>query len=512
MAFWTRLGICVLVYWCAIHLSSLLRAGEAAAAGLTAVWLLLWLAVDVIDAIPKAFTSEHDEFDFYSVIGIGLFTLPIYFAARGLIAFWAHRAGASDGPMERRQIPSYPWESIRGRAGKHPSFVNKWNLSLYLLLILVPLPYLFFLLSGKAADSPIVYEETDAAFFVLQQVGSIFLLLAIWLPLTVFLYRRARRRALLPAIELSRRASRPPILYLRSFHDDRITMRARAANGRSLLERVLKIRFEEVVTDHLWRYGPVVAIGRPGERLPPLGAARDYVPDEHWQRKVEELMAAASLIIVVVGRTEGLAWELRKIIELRLVHRIIVLFPPLQVKHGGARGARGDLPERWEALRAQARGTGLALSHNIDYRTTRAMVFPSSDVAHAITSSGRDDWTYETVLDAAAELAGPTARNPPVPKIRSQGTRTAISRGASNGRRTLEYLFMVSLVLTWALVVLPPVVRINGTAGSGTNIVYEDDFSSNFVSLDGRPGIRPMIALILCGRPTGRIACVQARA
>ena len=54
------------------------------------------------------------------------------------------------------------------------------------------------------------------------------------------------------------------MLYLRSFHDDsKLKIRARAANGRTVLEKFVRVTFEEVVTDHLWNYGPVLAIGNP---------------------------------------------------------------------------------------------------------------------------------------------------------------------------------------------------------------------------------------------------------
>jgi hypothetical protein len=37
---------------------------------------------------------------------------------------------------------------------------------------------------------------------------------------------------------------------------------------------------EDVVEIALRQFGPVVAIGRPGESLPPTGAAREYVRND----------------------------------------------------------------------------------------------------------------------------------------------------------------------------------------------------------------------------------------
>jgi hypothetical protein len=227
---------------------------------------------------------------------------------------------------------------------------------------------------------------------------------AIWLFLTAFLYRRARRRALLPANELRKKNPRPIVLYLRSFLDDKIKMRARAANGRSWIERVVKVTFEEVVVDHLWRYGPVVAIGKPGDELPPLGAARDYVPDESWQQKVEQMMAQASIIVLVVGRTEGLNWELGKLIELGLIRKLVLLLPPVPMS---------ELRTRWDNLCDRvSEMRGMSLPRDIDLERARAVVFPTREDVRIITADKQDDWTYEAVLDAAAESIHPTGQRP----------------------------------------------------------------------------------------------------
>jgi hypothetical protein len=54
------------------------------------------------------------------------------------------------------------------------------------------------------------------------------------------------------------------------------------------------------------------------------------MPDGSWQQKVEYLMKQASIIVLVVGRTEGLAWELSRLVELGLTHKLVLLLPPLR--------------------------------------------------------------------------------------------------------------------------------------------------------------------------------------
>ena len=60
------------------------------------------------------------------------------------------------------------------------------------------------------------------------------------------------------------------------------------------------------------RVGPVVAIGKPGEPLPELGAARLYVGDADWKAKVTDMMARSRLVIIRTGSTPNLEWEIEQ--------------------------------------------------------------------------------------------------------------------------------------------------------------------------------------------------------
>jgi hypothetical protein len=97
--------------------------------------------------------------------------------------------------------------------------------------------------------------------------------------LAVLPYRQARRHAALEAEALAHRDPRQPILYLRSFGQDRLKIRARGNSPRhATLERFdyrRRERFDEVIAGHLWAYGPVIAGSAPREQLAPVGAARE---------------------------------------------------------------------------------------------------------------------------------------------------------------------------------------------------------------------------------------------
>jgi hypothetical protein len=73
-------------------------------------------------------------------------------------------------------------------------------------------------------------------------------------------------------------------------------------------------------------YGPFIAIGRPGESVPPLGAARFYVED--WQAAVRSVAESSRLVILVAGQTPGVLWELDHLLGTTTRDRLVIVFPP----------------------------------------------------------------------------------------------------------------------------------------------------------------------------------------
>jgi hypothetical protein len=144
----------------------------------------------------------------------------------------------------------------------------------------------------------------------------------VWSLFAVFVLARARNRFMRKAWqstaataedELARSDARRPHLYLRSFKlDERI-------NERSWSERFLgsypSETAEQSLAKTLRAYGPTIAIGRPGEELPSLGAARFYVANDRWQQKVSDVAAESQFVIWATGITEGLRWEIEHIVK-----------------------------------------------------------------------------------------------------------------------------------------------------------------------------------------------------
>ncbi|MCC7335233.1 MAG: hypothetical protein IT422_09050 [Pirellulaceae bacterium] len=138
---------------------------------------------------------------------------------------------------------------------------------------------------------------------------------------------------------------RPPVVFLRSFRDDG------AYDQNPVLENFSKLTPFYAITPRTTQeervalatscVGPVVAIGRPRERLPEMGAARMYVPESHWQSTVEDLLKRARLVIVRVGPSQGVAWETETAVRLVPPERIVFY---LEAESDLAEFVEGKLP------------------------------------------------------------------------------------------------------------------------------------------------------------------------
>ena len=71
-----------------------------------------------------------------------------------------------------------------------------------------------------------------------------------------------------------------------------------------------------------------MAIGRPGEHLPGLGAARFYCSDDRWKQKVADVADVAQLIVWATGVTEGLRWEISHLVERTPPEKLILWAHP----------------------------------------------------------------------------------------------------------------------------------------------------------------------------------------
>jgi hypothetical protein len=108
------------------------------------------------------------------------------------------------------------------------------------------------------------------------------------------------------------------VLYLRSFEFDGKISSTKTLDAKSEEEQLVKV---------LSKIGPVVAIGKPGDNLPELGAKRYYMEDSNWKQKIGEYIKDAKLVIISVAFSEGLWWELLFALSKLSPEKVILLMP-----------------------------------------------------------------------------------------------------------------------------------------------------------------------------------------
>ncbi|MCP2202203.1 hypothetical protein [Lentzea flava] len=166
--------------------------------------------------------------------------------------------------------------------------------------------------------------------------GVILIIGVIALPIAYYVLRYSRPRSAKGAAETLRDDSRKPVLYLRGFGDDPDSAVVDELPG-ALSAGLLSVHTrEEQLIGALGAFGPVIAVGRPGEQLPHLGAARFYLPGDDWQPGVLKLMELSQLIVLRLGEGDGLWWEVDQARATQPPGKLVLLMP----------GGRPDLAER----------------------------------------------------------------------------------------------------------------------------------------------------------------------
>lgn len=122
----------------------------------------------------------------------------------------------------------------------------------------------------------------------------------------------------------------PFIVYLRSFKSDEIDKIKR--NNKSIASMLNydnpKLNGPEwILALSLYKYGKVIALGPYGEKLPPVGFDRFYVPNHQWQSTFMNLVNKSNLVCVLISKhfTESFIWEL-KYLKMKLEPKFLLIF------------------------------------------------------------------------------------------------------------------------------------------------------------------------------------------
>ncbi|MGE0531431.1 MAG: hypothetical protein AB7G40_03510 [Hyphomonadaceae bacterium] len=126
--------------------------------------------------------------------------------------------------------------------------------------------------------------------------------------------------------------ARAPIVFLRSFNQDdrRLPVTGGDAFARWPAGISRSRTLDELLLEHGSPYGPVIAIGDPRDPVPPLGAARVFVPERGngWQDVVRGLVDASKCVVMCPNTGAGVQWELDLIASSAARVNVIFLASP----------------------------------------------------------------------------------------------------------------------------------------------------------------------------------------
>jgi hypothetical protein len=266
------------------------------------------------------------------------------------------------------------------------------SIGLFLIVLGTPAQLIAMVFNFFYAGTPFEFAKMWAA--LLSSFGDAAKLL---LPIGVFLFARAlwrfgRRLNLRHRNEIILK-DKPPVLLLRSFTDDVAGIPPNMLIPRWIRRRK---RLEETIGEQLTGVGPFVAIGRPGEQLPQLGASRLYVGDSEWQAVVQSYIAQSELIIVIAGKTHWVQWELANVIRQDRLAGLLIVFPRI---------TEADRNERWQNLKPAFSDTSWSAAiERVDIAGALAVFITVHRGIVVIKSRKANESDYETALRVATYL------------------------------------------------------------------------------------------------------------
>lgn len=229
------------------------------------------------------------------------------------------------------------------------NFLNYWRISIaFMVACMTPFFYVVFSPFAALAYEALAAGSSigSAAFAAGMGLAVLGLLAGIMWGLLWFVRavcgaatRAARDQMRVSLQDIQHIDERPPILFLRSFLNDKVNLVTR---GFSLEQWLLDAGARTMTLDDLMlrdgtRFGPVVALGNPDDPAPPYGVARGYFSHDTWKEAVARLCEDARFIVMVLDATEGVDWEIGHIVRRRYARKTLFLLAAQDVDAGKGR-------------------------------------------------------------------------------------------------------------------------------------------------------------------------------
>lgn len=129
--------------------------------------------------------------------------------------------------------------------------------------------------------------------------------------------------------DVCERDPRAPVLFLRPFGEDKPLTYDVISAGETVTANMAKA---EDFLLALNAVGPLISIAQPNWSarlgLHPHGAFRDYVDPGHWQHRVRQLLDQAGMVVLAVGNSPGIEWEIAEVRKRITPESLIIYLPP----------------------------------------------------------------------------------------------------------------------------------------------------------------------------------------
>jgi hypothetical protein len=250
---------------------------------------------------------------------------------------------------------------------------------------------------GIAQWEPTDVFEGRHPFVEISLVAAVFVF-AGFLGLASTTSRFAQRLRLVARDRTQEHGWRASVLYLRTFDDDHRLLAAGGPAGRAANEVFTlraRVPYEEIVVRELDRYGAVAAIAEPDAPrfYLPLGASRKRLSDDEWRAGVLSRMDDAALVVIAIGSTDGLLWELEAATRNGHLDRVLLVVPP---------DDDDSIDARWRATaRAIAEAGGPTIFAPVNAAEILVARLGHDGLGEVIVADRRDEYSYVAALERA---------------------------------------------------------------------------------------------------------------
>jgi hypothetical protein len=107
-------------------------------------------------------------------------------------------------------------------------------------------------------------------------------------------------------------------------------------------------------------------------------------------------MGDSRSVVMVLGRIKSLGWKFSRMVELNLLDKGMLVFPPVRAS---------ELRLHWENFCGQISDPSLLRSiPELELKRAVLLVFRVNDAPLLITAGTRDEWAYEVAFKVAAVM------------------------------------------------------------------------------------------------------------